>query len=693
MSLFSELKQRNVFRAAAAYVAVSWLLIQVVETLFPVFGLSDAAIRTVVIVLAIGFVPAVIGAWAFELTPQGLVRDGAVDRSSPAAKASGKRYDRLILVVLAVALGYFALDKFLLDPARDQAREEEISAAAREEGRAEAAREKLDGPPMVAVLPFAALGDSDDVAFFAAGVHDDLLTQLAQLQAIRVISRTSVMEYRDVERNIRDIGAALGADAILEGSVQLIGERIRINAQLIDAREDEHLWAKTFDSELTPSSIFDVQTEIAQAIAAEMHGTLTTQAGAGGPLLPTNSMAAYRKFHEALAYRDTETGGTGLEAYRQMLLEAAEHDPAYTRPLAELVGSLGLSAFGTNDPELVARADNALQRIEAVAPGSADHLMAQAYYTYYILQDYELAHGIATRALELAPSDDRLIEMRAWIERRLGDWDAVIESVRMARRLNPRESRLTQLLVSTLMVTHRYDAAEAEADSSDLMTYSMELTRIDLDFRHHRDPAVYLENVEALHADYGDEAPPIVLWLAYVLNRDYAAAEAMLDKVPGPEEAPRARNFGFPDWHAAAMATAWLQGNGERLASLRAEAEVYLDAYRAERGEFAGRALLGSAMMAALHGDAEESGRLLRRWDRTAGRDRPERMAQLDVVCQIHGMAGAAEAAVDCLREGLEQPSYITPFMVTLWPFYDPVRDTPVFRELAAELEVSLQET
>ena len=296
MSLFSELKRRNVLRVGAAYVAVAWLVIQVVETIFPAFGFGDAAIRGAVIVLGIGFVPAVVSAWAFELTPEGLRKDSEVDRDSPTIKAMGKRLDRLFLVALALALGYFALDKFLLDPARDREREQAIAEAAKEEGRAEAERESQarepQGPPMVAVLPFTAIGTTDDSAFFATGVHDDRLTQLAQQPSMRVISRTSVLEYKDTQKNIREIGAELGADAVLEGGIQTAGDRIRINAQLIDARTDEHLWAETFDRELTASNIFDVQTEIARAIASALHGTLASDTATGNGLIPTSNMAA-----------------------------------------------------------------------------------------------------------------------------------------------------------------------------------------------------------------------------------------------------------------------------------------------------------------------------------------------------------------------------------------------------------------
>mgnify|MGYP002062582659 CR=1 FL=1 len=237
-TLFAELKRRNVLRVAAAYVAVSWLLIQVVETLFPVFGLSDGAIRTVVIVLAIGFVPAVVVAWAFELTPEGLVRDSEIDRASPSVKARAKRLDRIVMVALALAVGYFAFDKFMLDPARDEA----IAETAREQGRAEAVQAKRDaGPPVVAVLPFSAVTANEDSEFFAAGVHDDLLTRLSRIAALKTTSRTTVMQYRDTTKTNPEIAEELEVGHILEGGVQRSGDRVRINLQLIDAGTDEHM--------------------------------------------------------------------------------------------------------------------------------------------------------------------------------------------------------------------------------------------------------------------------------------------------------------------------------------------------------------------------------------------------------------------------------------------------------------------
>ncbi len=282
------------------------------------------------------------------MTADGLVRDSEVDRGSAAAKAGAKRLDRLVMVALALAVGYFAFDKFVLDPARDQA----IAEAAREQGRAEALQASQDsGQPVLAVLPFSAVTDTEDSVF---------------LPTVLVISRASVLEYKDTQENIRDIGAALGADAILEGGVQSAGDRIRINAQLIDARTDEHLWAETYDRELTTSSIFDVQDDIARAIADALQITLS--APVAGSLIPTSNMAAYRAYHEAVIVRDATHGGTTSDEYRGLLQKAMDLDPAFTRPRAFLVGSYALEAFKSDGPELIAKVEAILDGLQVLEP-------------------------------------------------------------------------------------------------------------------------------------------------------------------------------------------------------------------------------------------------------------------------------------------------------------------------------------
>jgi len=247
MSFFVELKRRNVIRVAVAYVVSAWLVIQVVETIFPAFGFGDAAIRTVVIVLAIGLVPAVIFAWAFELTPEGLKREKDVDRSQSMAPRTGKRLDRVIMVVLALALGYFAFDKFVLAPQRTADLQQElteqmatVAEEAREAGRTDAFLESY-GDKSIAVLPFVNMSADKDQEYFSDGIAEELLNLLAKVSALRVISRTSAFSFKGTDLKLTEAAEELNVANILEGSVRRAGDRIRVTVQLIEARSDTHL--------------------------------------------------------------------------------------------------------------------------------------------------------------------------------------------------------------------------------------------------------------------------------------------------------------------------------------------------------------------------------------------------------------------------------------------------------------------
>ena len=693
MSLFSELKRRNVLRVVAAYVAVAWLVIQVTETLFPLFGLSDAAIRGVVILSAIGFVPALILAWAFELTPEGFKRDSEIDRTSPSIRAMSKRLDRMIMVALALALAYFAFDKFFLDPARDISREQEIAQAARQQGREEATREsengnRREGPPMVAVLPFASTSLEGDSGFFASGVHDDLLTQLAQLQSLRVISRTSVLEYKDTIRNIREIGKALGADAILEGGVQTAGDRIRINAQLIDARTDEHLWAETYDRELLPANIFEIQSEIARAITIALQTTLTDRDARTLAVIPTESMPAYRAYHRALELRNNVPQGLYSQAYIEALQEAATLDPTFTRALADLAGSLAWMSLSQQSAELVKRTEQALEQIYAVAPGSADYLIAQAYYTYYILHDYDLAHQIISRAQEMRPSDAQLVEVKSWIERRQGKWDAMIESLRRARTLDPKTPRWTFTLINNLVATHRYDEASVVSENYGLQDYWSTYYYTLLLLREHGDLGRLAADMKTLHGEFDVTASPHNLWSILIANREYVAAAELADiNIEESTEQGETPTTDISGWQRHQIMSYWFLEQDEPLAEVLREARAILDLGRSADGSFSDPSeMISMALVSAAEGNRKETERLIRRWRRAVESVWPQRTYRKHLACQALGMAGAAEAVVECIRIGLTEPSFVMPFLEPYLPYYDSIRDEPAFIDLLAEL-------
>ncbi|MGI9263828.1 MAG: tetratricopeptide repeat protein [Gammaproteobacteria bacterium] len=269
MWIFEELKRRNVLRIAAAYIVTSWLVVQVVETLFPVYGLSDEAIRLVVNTLAIGLLPVLLLSWVFEWTPEGLKRDADVDHGTTVSLDVAKRIDRIFLVALALALGYFAFDKFVLDPQRraEQAIQQQTEVEqARREGVSEGLQSR--GEASIAVLAFEDMSPGDDQEYISEGIAEDILNLLQRMPELDVRSRTSAFRFRDSDLSVPEIAEDLGVDHVLEGSVRILGDRIRITAQLIDARTDSHLWSENFDREV--KDVFDILDEISLATAEQI---------------------------------------------------------------------------------------------------------------------------------------------------------------------------------------------------------------------------------------------------------------------------------------------------------------------------------------------------------------------------------------------------------------------------------------
>jgi TolB-like protein/Tfp pilus assembly protein PilF len=347
LSLFNELKRRNVIRVGIAYVIGSWLLIQVTETIFPLFGFDDTPARIVVIVLAIGLIPALVFAWIFEMTPEGLKQEKDIDRSQSIAPETGRKLNHTITVALVLALGYFAFDKFVLDPQREAAmrqQQAEAVAAAMEEAR-QAARDEAQGGSAdarsIAVLPFANMSGDPANEPFTLGIHDDLLTHLSRIKSLKTISRTSVLQYRDTTKTIPEIAAELGVSNVLEGGIQRSGNRVRINLQLIDAKTDEHLWAEIYDRELTAENLFAVQGEIATEVAKSLRATLLPAEQRSLGQAPTRSMAAYDLYLLGRHHWNQRTGESIGQA-RDYFARAIEADPDYVLAYSGLADSYAL---------------------------------------------------------------------------------------------------------------------------------------------------------------------------------------------------------------------------------------------------------------------------------------------------------------------------------------------------------------
>jgi tetratricopeptide (TPR) repeat protein len=490
------------------------------------------------------------------------------------------------------------------------------------------------------------------------------------------------MEFKDVQRNLREIGAALGADAILEGGVQSAGNRIRINAQLIDAKTDEHLWAETYDRELTTASIFDVQDDIALAIAEALQTTFT--AAAIKSPIPTQNMAAYRAYHEALAVRYAVRHGHQSDEYRALLQQAVELDPTFTRPLALLAGSYALTVFHYGEADLVGKVETTLERIQAVAPDSVDHLIAQTFYAYYILRDYDLALELASRVLDRVPSDTEVISIKTWIERRQGDYDAMIETLRQGRKLEPRDPMWHNRLILNLSLAHRYDEAMAELEAYEWREENMEFLRAQLAVREHGDLQRMVREVVAINDEFETADSLDNMIFALTMGGDFEAAARALEALPDDGITP----MGLSNKQFNQLLISHLLGEKDKAAGLVAIARENLDeAGIHQYAEVVDWRAITLAALAAVEGDAAATERFIKQYFKGSGNDWANRVHNRDFVCQLLGIAGGADAAVRCIREGLEEPSRIMPFLEPKLSFYDPIRDEPAFTELVEEID------
>ncbi|WP_162300114.1 winged helix-turn-helix domain-containing protein [Kineobactrum sediminis] len=541
--------------------------------------------------------------------------------------------------------------------------------------------------PMIAVLPFASTGAVDDSEFFARGMHDDVLTQLAQLESIRVISGASVAGYRDSERKTREIGRELGVDAILEGSVQRVGDQIRINVQLIDVYSDVHLWARQYNRELTPKNIFGIQAGIARSVASALSSGLTQQDMTRLNVLPTENMAAYRAYHEAMELRNTETIAT--PAYRAALERAVALDRHFVRAWAELAGSLSFMNIAEQDPDSIRRLEDILERIRALAPQSSEYLIAQAYYTYYVLKDYDRAYGLISQARSLRPSDVHVLELQSWIQRRQGDYTGKIETIRQARNLDPKSAYWTLRLVSNLLLAHRYDEAMDALESAPVEDFRLAVLRSILRVQDHREPARLLPELVTLQQEYGAEAAPVQVWEAHIAARDYQGAMVVLDTFQAAGRS--ADDWGFasvPDITLARLITTWFQGEKNSNAALLLEMQgTMAKEWKPGAPSFEANADLVIAMVTAATGKREETERLVRSWLREASRDVAELVNQRHYACRALAIVEAVAAALECLRSGLMEPSRVMPFLEPFLPYYDLMRNEPRFVEFLAELD------
>jgi TolB-like protein/Tfp pilus assembly protein PilF len=437
LSLFNELKRRNVFRVAAAYIIVGWLIMQAGEVMGPALRLPEWVNSLLVFFLILGFPLAIFFAWAFELTPDGLKKEKDIDKTQSITRATGQKLNYIIIVLMAVALAYFAWDKFVSKP-ESEAELAQVSPATEQTKMVALSSEQKTDKKSIAVLPFQnRSANEENAAFFSDGVHDELLTNLSRIKALKVISRTSVMNYRDNTKNLRLVGEELGVANILEGGVQRAGDRVRINVQLIDAKTDEHIWADIYDRQLTATNIFQIQSEIATAIADALQASLLPIEQKRLETIPTENLAALEAYFlgkQALARR---TGAALAEAI-SYFKKAVELDPGF---VLAYVGHADSYILQVDNGNLNPKKAFELAKPLIDKALELDDQSGEAYATLALsvtyLNDPDIANAAFQRALEIDPNYVSTYHWYSNFLRDYGLYDAGMKQIKDAIRLDP----------------------------------------------------------------------------------------------------------------------------------------------------------------------------------------------------------------------------------------------------------------
>lgn len=458
MSFFAELKRRNVFKVAAAYVIVGWLLLQISDTLVPALHLPEWFHSGVAFLLIIGFPMTLIFAWAFEMTPDGLRKEKEIDKTQSISRATGQKLNYTIIALMAAALVYFAWDKFAADTTGEPLVEQSIPGTEQVVTIEPASAQKPD-EKSIAVIPFQnRSANEEDAAFFSDGVHDELLTYLSRIHELKVISRTSVMNYRDTTKNMRQIGEELGVAKVLEGGVQRAGNSLRINVQLIDAATDKHLWAEVYDRQLTAENVFAIQSEIARAIANALEATLSPREQELLAKAPTTNLEAYDNLMLASQLMD-RGNWQNLRDAQSYLNKAITLDPEFVQAHV-LLARTYFDLFNTGATPLQEVSEPWRQSLNAALsldPENADAIAVQALYLWS--HDMEGVEEAFDKARRLDPHNVEILTAYGAYFRKSFQPNRALALYETARELDPVSIDVLLGLARIQMAREEFDQA------------------------------------------------------------------------------------------------------------------------------------------------------------------------------------------------------------------------------------------
>ncbi|MGD8496210.1 MAG: hypothetical protein PVF05_08445 [Gemmatimonadales bacterium] len=672
-ALFAELKRRRVFRVMAVYGAVAFGVLQVADLAFPRLGMPEWTVTLVLMLALLGFPVAVVLAWAFDATPDGVKRTAPARPEEIEEIVAAPRSHRWPAGLLALAsmILLFGTGWYMGGGGRGGAESPNLLV-----GEARASEFET-----LAALPFRNVNGSEDNGIIAVGLHEDLLSQLTLIGSLRVTSRTSVQEYADTDESLGDIAKELGVQYLLEGSVQSSGSRIRVTVRLVDAASDRTLWTQQFNEEVTPDNLLDIQTEISRTVVEQLQAQLTPEEDAALAAMQAPGSSVAQQWY----YRGLATGSAdyadAVEA-RDAFAQAVQLDPTYTAAWSQLARLESWLVFvGLQSDDSPARA--AMERTEELAPSSVAAHLARGYYEYYARQNFEAALSAFEAAERLAPSDADAVWAVGLILRRQDKWEASTERLKRSVMLDPRNLDRLQSLWENLADQGAYAEADAVIERSLAVDPTSPVARaakvsnlIDMDGDAHR--------ASGLAAELRLDA------------RNYTEASALFQIAAAEDDWPRAQEIsrsvetqGLPNtdllariWRILAM---YEQGDPGLVAAVDSTKPLATPQLIREQGAPAIRGwldALAGRREAALAELGEGTRRVL------AWQDAVFDPAVAAVLVGGYGALGELDAGFAVMEEAVDRPS--DNFNLTglrTGAFFDPYRDDPRFAEILERRE------
>jgi len=673
-----ELKTRRVYRVAIGYIVAAGATVQVVGTVLPIFHAPEWALQVFVVLVAAGFPIALVFAWCFD------IKAGAIEitdaGAGPVAVANQRRLWILAavgsLIAASAVAAYWFWHPFTVEWRTQQPAAVNIPEKS------------------IAVLPFENLGDEKQYAFFADGVQDEILTNLAKVADLKVISRTSVMQYKGgVQRNVREIAKALGVAHVVEGTVQRADGRVRVNAQLIDARTDSHVWAENYDRSL--ADVFAIETELAEKIVAQLKSKLSPEEKAAIETQPTDDLAAHDLYVRGKTLIESAIFSTPqqeslVEAVR-LLNQAIKRDASFALAYYQLAHAHDLLYLVGVDhtPARLAMADAAIQSLARLRPNSGEAHLAVAKHFYWCYLDYDRARQELTLAQKSLPNDPVPFQLAGYIDRRQGRWADSTKNLERAIELDPQNSAFLQQIALSYQCLGRFAEAARALDRAIALTPKDAVLRaaraaIELDW--HANPRPLLSTVEASIAEDSGEAKNVAeFWLrASLCERDFDAALRALAVLP--VDGCYDDTVPFP--------RTWCEGIVARMRGDAAAARKAFADARAEAADLVAKqpdyanALCVLGMADAALGHKDDAIREGRRAVELLPMTKDAIIGPLLVrnLALIYTWTGEKDLAFEQLSIAAKVPSYLSYGQLRLHPYWDPLRSDPRFDKIVASL-------